>query len=116
LQAMRSRERVADATVQAARGEYTPTLSFQASVGAFTQRQQDIGIALADAQASAERSRASCFTTDSIRQGAGLPGITAQCSAITFTPEQAAAIRAENNRFPFDFTRNPYNLSVGISL
>lgn len=116
LKSMRSRERVADATLKAARGEYTPTLSFQASVGAFTQRQQDIGIALADAAAGAERSRASCFTTDSIRQGAGMPGITAQCNAIAFTPEQAAAMRAENNRFPFDFTRNPYNLSMGISL
>lgn len=116
LEAVRARERVADATLKAARGEYTPTLSFSASVGAFTQRQQDIGIALAQQQASTDRSRESCFTTDSIRTGVGMPSIAAQCAGIVFTPQQAAALRAENDRFPFDFTRNPYTLSVGLSL
>jgi outer membrane protein len=116
MQALEARERVAVAGVRAARGEYTPTLSLQAGVGAFTQRQQDIGIALDDAAAGADRSRASCFTTDSIRQRVNLSPITAQCDAIVFTPQQAAAMRADNDRFPFDFTRNPYNLSMQISL
>ncbi|MHB1298626.1 MAG: TolC family protein [Gemmatimonadaceae bacterium] len=116
LLAMQARERVAEAQVKSARGEYTPTLSFSASVGAFTQKQQNIDIALADAAAGAQRSQASCFTTDSIRVGAGLPSIAGQCSGIGFTPQQAAAMRAENDRFPFDFTRNPYTLSMGLSL
>lgn len=116
LNATRAREEVAVAGVRAARGEYTPTLSLSASVGAFTQKQTDIEIAIAQQQAGTLSSRANCFTTDSIRQGAGLPGITAQCNNIAFTPAQEQAIRDANNRFPFDFTRNPYNLSMTISL
>jgi outer membrane protein len=30
--------------------------------------------------------------------------------------QQAQAIRDANNKFPFDFTRNPYNLSMSLSL
>lgn len=116
LEATRARERVADANVKSARGAYTPTLSFSASVGAFTQQQQDIDIELQRQAAGAASSRASCFTTDSIRVGAGLPSIAGQCSSIAFTPAQAQAIRDANDKFPFDFTRNPYNLSMSISL
>lgn len=116
LNAFRARERVAEQGLRSARGEYTPTLSLSASVGAFTQRQQDIDIELANQAASAARSRASCFTTDSIRRGAGLGGISSQCNAIQFTDAQAAAVRAANDKFPFDFTRNPYNLSATLSL
>jgi outer membrane protein len=116
LEATRARERVAAANVRSARGAYTPTLSFSASVGAFTQKQQDIEIELARQAAGAASSRASCFTTDSMRVGAGMPSIAAQCATIAFTPEQAQAIRDANNKFPFDFTRNPYNLSMSLSL
>ena len=116
LRAVQAREQVAVAGVRSARGEYTPTLSFNASVGAFTQQQTNIDGAVAQAQAGALSSRASCFTTDSLRVGAGMPSIATQCNAITFTPEQAAAIRANNDKFPFDFTRQPYNLSMNISL
>jgi outer membrane protein len=74
LKAVQARERAAAAGVRSARGEYTPTLSFSASVSAFTQKVVD------------------------------LPP--------TATPAQIA----ENRRYPFDFTRNPYNLSAGLSL
>jgi outer membrane protein len=116
LEATRARERVADANVRSARGAYTPTLSFSASVGAFTQKQQDIEIELQRQAAGAASSRASCYTTDSIRVGAGMPSIAGQCGSIAFTPAQAQAIRDANDKFPFDFTRNPYNLSMSISL
>lgn len=116
LLAVRARQRVAVAGVRSAQSEYTPSLSFSASVGAFTQKQTDIGITIAQAQAGALSSQANCLTTDSLRVGAGMPSIAAQCAAIVFTPAQEQAIRDANNRFPFDFTRQPYNLSMGISL
>ena len=116
LEATRARERVADANVRSARGAYTPTLSFSASVGAFTQKQQDIEIELQRQAAGAASSRSNCFTTDSIRVGAGMPSIAGQCNSIVFTPAQAQAIRDANSKFPFDFTRNPYNLSMSVSL
>lgn len=116
LRAAQARERVADAGVRSARGEYTPSLSFSASVGGVAQKQSDISVAIAQAQSQAASSQRSCLTTDSIRVGAGLNSIAAQCAAIQFTPAQEAAIRNGNNDFPFGFTRNPYSLSMGISL
>ncbi len=116
LQAAAARQRVAVAGVRSARGEYTPTVSFSASVGAFTQKQTDVGITVAQAQAQTLSRQASCLSTDSLRVGAGLSSISAQCALIVFTPADEQAIRDANNRFPFDFTRNPYNLSLSISL
>jgi outer membrane protein len=116
LRALQARERVADAGVRAARGEYTPTLSLSANVGGVAQQLQDVNVAIAQAQGSALSRRASCFTTDSMRVGAGMPSISAQCNAITFGAAEEAAVRAGNNDFPFGFTRNPYSLSLNLSL
>jgi outer membrane protein len=78
LKAAMARQAATVAGVRSARGEYTPTLSFSASVSAFTQKTPDIDP--------------------------------------TLPPAQQDAIRASNARYPFDFTRNPYNLSATLSL
>ncbi len=116
LRATRARERVADAGLRSARGEYTPSLSFGASVGGVAQKQSDVAPAILQAQNQALSGQRSCLTTDSLRRGAGLNSIAAQCAAIQFTPAQAEAIREANTDFPFGFTRSPYNLSMSISL
>jgi outer membrane protein len=33
-----------------------------------------------------------------------------------FTPAQEAAIRSENDRYPFSFNKNPWQYSIGFSL
>jgi outer membrane protein len=116
LRALQARERVAEATVKAARGAYTPTLSLQGNVGGVAQTQLDISDD--DAVAAAQGSRlgriASCLTTDSIRVGAGLSGFApGTCDVL---PIDESAIRASHNTYPFGFTRNPYSLSLGLSL
>ncbi len=84
LKAANARATAAQASVNAARGEYTPTLSFSANVSAFTQKQLDF-----------------------IANPAHTP---AQDSAAR------AAFRIANSAYPFDFTRNPYSLSMGLSI
>jgi outer membrane protein len=116
LNALRSRERSADVGVGQARSSYFPTLQLSTGVGGFSQQLRDINGQISDAQFSAIRSRASCFTPDSIRRGVGLPGIGAQCAAIDFTPADEALIRNANETFPFDMTRNPITFSVSLSL
>ncbi len=116
LASLRFREQAAQSAYRAAQGAYLPALSASASFGGFSQKYKDSNYLVNQAAAQAASSRASCFTTDSIRRGAGLPAITAQCNAIQFTDAQADALRASNNDFPFRFTSNPYNLSLGISL
>ncbi len=116
LQALLARESAATQTVRAAQGEYTPTLSFNANLGGFTQKYKDGNYVVNQAIASTASSRSQCFTTDSIRRGAGLPSIGGQCSALVLSDAQANAIRSVNNDYPFKFTSNPYNLSLGVSL
>jgi outer membrane protein len=116
LQSLMFRESAAAQSLRAAQGEYTPTLSFNANLGGFTQKYKDGSYLVNQAAAGTASSRASCFTTDSLRRGAGLSGITSQCNAIAFTDAQASALRNVNNDYPFKFTSNPYNLSLGLSL
>ena len=116
LKAARAREQVAQTTYRQAQGADLPALSANASFGGTSQKYKDPNYLVTQAQASTVSSQRSCFTTDSIRQGAGLAGITSQCNAITFTDAQADAIRSQNNAYPFQFTSNPYNLSIGVSL
>jgi outer membrane protein len=73
-------------------------------------------VLVAAAQSQTLSSQASCFTTDSLRRGAGMPSTAAKCNAIQFTPAQATAIRDANKTFPFDFTSSPYNLALTVSL
>lgn len=116
LIAARSRERSADVGVGQARSSYFPRLSLSTGVGGFSQQLRDINGQIADAKFNAIRSRASCFTTDSIRRGAGLPSIGQQCAAIDFTPADEALIRNANETFPFDMRRNPITFLVQLSL
>lgn len=116
LNALQSRERAADVGVSSARSAYFPTLSLSTGVSGFSQQLTDINGQIQQAQAGALQSRSSCFTQDSLRQGAGLSPITAQCSAISFTPETEKAIRDANAAFPFKMTRSPLDFSVQLSL
>ncbi|MBI1809097.1 MAG: TolC family protein [Gemmatimonadetes bacterium] len=116
LRARRYQVTQANADLRAARGDYLPSVSFNASLGGFTQQYKDNNYLVNQASSSVASSRANCFTTDSIRRGAGLSSIANQCSQIVFSPAAAQALRDQNNTFPFNFTSNPYNLSLGISL
>jgi outer membrane protein len=116
LNALQSRERASDVNVSSARSAYFPTLSLSTGVSGFSQQLTDINGQIFEAQQGALRSRASCFSQDSLRQGAGLSPITAQCNAISFTPETERAIRDGNAAFPFKMTRSPLDFQVSLSL
>jgi outer membrane protein len=116
LKAFRYREQAASAAYRAAQGAYLPSLNASAVFGGVAQQYKDNEYLVTQGRAQVESSRKSCFTTDSIRRGAGMPAITAGCNAISFTDAQADALRDQNSAFPFKFTSNPYNLSLGVSL
>lgn len=116
LKAVRAREQVAQTTYRQAQSAYLPSLSASASFGGTSQKYKDGNYLITQAQAQTVSSQRSCFSQDSLRQGAGLSAITSQCNAITFTDAQADALRAQNNAYPFKFTSNPYNMSIGVSL
>ena len=114
LLALRSREKAAGAGVQLRQGQYAPTLNLSTGWGGNSYEYTNPEFLVNRAQSSTLAAAASCATTDSIRRGAGLTGVN--CSGITFTPEMAAKIRADNNTFPFRFTRSPFAFSAFLSM
>jgi outer membrane protein len=116
LEASRHRLDAARRNVASARSSYFPSLSLSAGVSGFTNRFTDTDALIASGRASAVSARASCIRTEEVRAALGLQNGLAQCDNIAFTPASEAAIRAQQARYPFDFTRNPYNLSANFSL
>ncbi|MBA3645605.1 MAG: TolC family protein [Gemmatimonadaceae bacterium] len=114
--ALRSRKRVAELNVRRERGEYSPTLSLSTGIGGYTYGYVNDNFPVAQAQASTLASKASCIRTEEVRAALSLSNNLASCSAISFTDAQAAALRTQNSKFPFNFTRAPRSITAALSL
>jgi outer membrane protein len=123
LRALNARERAASASVASAKTAFLPSLLVQAGWSGFTQQQSDKNLLLSQSLASAQGSAASCFTNDSIRVGVSLApigncyqsaGLDATGAALD--PAVRRSILAENGKFPFSFTGQPFGISATISL
>ena len=116
LQAARTRDESAKLGVKAAHGSYLPTLQVSTGLGGYTNTFTNPNFLIGQAAAGVTN----CLSQDSIRVGAGLSSQAAQCGALmpdgTLPPSQAAAIRKQNNAFPFGFTRQPFQISATLSL
>ena len=115
LNAARSRESAANVGVSAARTQFLPSLSFQTGFGGTSYQQTNIEPSIAGARLQAENARRSCLSSDSLRVGAGLAP-RGGCDLIQFTDADAAALRAANEQFPFNFTKSPFGYQVSLSL
>ncbi|MEP6689862.1 MAG: TolC family protein [Gemmatimonadaceae bacterium] len=117
LNAIRSREKVATLGVKSARSDYLPSLFVSTGLGGYTYQLADPEGQIKLAQLRAIQSQSSCFTTDSLRRGAGLPGIGSACASLPlFTDADAAAFRNTNSQFPFNFTKQPFAISAQVSI
>jgi outer membrane protein len=116
LNAARARENAAQVQVAQARSQWIPSLGFNTGWSGNATEATNVDPQIAQAMASVEGSRRSCLTTDSLRVGAGLAARGCDGPQYTFTDADAAAIRQQNNAFPFTFDRNPFQYSVGLSL
>lgn len=114
--ALRSRERVSAVNVKSAKGDYLPSLQLSARVSGFTNEFVDAEQYVAGQRASALRSTAGCYSQDSLRVRAGMSSIAGDCAANAFTDATASSLRSANSTFPFQFTRNPYEISASLSL
>jgi outer membrane protein len=116
LQALRTREQAASVGRRRATSTYYPSLQVSAGFGGFTNQFTDGAFAVGQAQSQVLGQRASCFSADSLRVGAGLSSIAGRCEALVFTDADAARVRAANDKWPFAFQREPYTLSAGLSI
>ena len=117
LNALRARSNVASLSVRSAKSQYLPSLQMNAGWGGYTYQYANSNYPVTLAQSQMEGSIHNCYTQDSLRVGAGMPSIHGQCDALPrFTPEIAARVRSQNSQFPFDFTKQPFQISAFLSL
>lgn len=116
LAALRTRTEVASLNVKSVHGEYLPSLQLSTGIAGYTYQYTNSEYPVQLVQQQLLQQQASCYTTDSIRIGAGLPSIGGQCAAYVFTPQMASQIRSANQQFPFGFTRTPWQVAATFSL
>jgi outer membrane protein len=117
LQALRARERSAGWGVKAATSAFGPSLSLQFGWSGFTQQFTNLDPIIAGQQAAFGAQYASCQEDNQIRASAGLP--PNNCAVYDWSmvgPQETAFIRSQNSVFPFDFTSQPFQASLRISL
>lgn len=115
IEAFRAREEAAARGISTAKSSYYPSLQLSANVSGFTNRFTDTDLLISQQRASTAGQQAGCLTTEEIRSRVGLSP-QRDCTTIVFTPDDEAAIRSQQSKYPYDFTRNPYNLSAQFSL
>jgi len=113
--AAKARESAANVQARQMRSAYLPSIGFQTGWSGNSLEQTNIEPQITSARLQTDAARASCFTQDSLRAGAGLTP-RGTCSNIQFTDDDAAAMRARNNQYPFTFSKNPWSYGIGISL
>ena len=113
LGALRSRERAANTNVRARQGSYLPTLSLSTGLGGNAAQFTNAQFLVDQEAASRINNFESCSTMDSLRTGAGMPGLSCASAFPPLSPAEAAAIRSSNT---FDWNKAPRSFSAFISL
>ena len=124
LRALQERETAAQANVRAVRSDFFPRLTAQAGWSGFTQQFTDENQLLAQSLQSAQLAAAQCQFENQIRTGLSLGGVNPDClgsnglnpTGTGFFAAPAQQIRDRNNVFPFNFTSQPFQASLTISL
>jgi len=112
LAAKKSREQASEMGVKLAQTSYLPSLTLSTGYGANSFGYTNSDILVAQATAQAAQSAKSCFSTDSIRVGAGLA--PKGCAPGILSEDKLAEIRASNK--PFSFQKAPYSISAFVSI
>ncbi|MBI4540454.1 MAG: TolC family protein [Gemmatimonadetes bacterium] len=116
LAALRASARAADYGVRMARSTYFPSLSLQAGLSGFTRQANRTDYLIGQAQAAATGRIQQCQALNEIFRRLSDPLPLQDCTEFQLTDTQRRAVLAENDRFPFDFTRQPGVLTLVISL
>jgi outer membrane protein TolC len=130
LRAAQAGREAASIGVRAARSDYLPTFSVSTGLSGFTQQFTNENALLTNQLNGAISSKSNCeFQNDILRRlsephPAPNGGIIADCnefvgldaSGAQLQPEIAQSIRDANSVFPFNFTRQPWSIRLGVSL
>jgi outer membrane protein len=122
LRSLRARRSAASFGVRSAKSEFLPTLSAQAGWSGFTQQFTNEDVLLSQTLSDAQSQASSCQSNNEVRASVGLS--TSDCFAEAgldtqgtgLDPSLTQQIRTANDVFPFDYTRQPFQANLRISL
>jgi outer membrane protein len=118
LRAARAQANAADAGVRMARSSYLPSLNLSAGLTGFARQAGNTDYLVEQARDSWAQQAQSCTLLNQISAGLNqpLPGTPANCGEFALTPDREQAIRDGNRGFPFGYRRDPYAVSLTVSL
>jgi outer membrane protein len=124
LRSLRARQDAATWNVRATRSEFLPTLSLQAGWSGFTQEFTDQSLLLNSTLSGAQSDAADCRFDDQVRTALDLGGQVGDCFGAFGLNSSGTALDARfsqqildaNNVFPFDYTGQPFQANLRISL
>jgi outer membrane protein len=118
LRAARAAESAAEAGVRMARSAYLPSLSLSAGLSGYARQAGNADFLIQQAKSSAAQQAQSCVLLNQISAGLSqpLPNTPADCSGFTVTPDREREIRDSNRVFPFSYSRDPYSMSLTVSI
>ena len=116
LEALRANERASDYGVRMARSSYLPSLSLNASIGGFARQASSTDSQIAQAMAGANSQIDQCEALNELFRRLADPLPTEDCTRFAFSDATRQAINAQNEVFPFDFTRRSPTVSLTFSL
>ena len=116
--AAHANEKAGKASAKAAKMSYLPTLSISGGMSAYTRATADEGALISSAENSILAQKEACEEQNDLnsRLVTPMPGFPKDCSQFVFTDQARRDALAQNNLFPFNFTRQAPSFSMSISL
>jgi len=118
LRSLVAEERARSTEVRVAASGYLPTVQVSAGWSGFTREAVDRQFLLGQARSSATSRREDCEFLNAVSAGLTRPleGYPQDCSRFALTGQQESQILQSNAAFPFDFTPQPFGVSLRVSL
>ncbi|MEJ2678959.1 MAG: TolC family protein, partial [Gemmatimonadota bacterium] len=106
------------AAARSARSRYLPTISLGANWSGFTRQIADNSVIISSLQSSIASQQSQCQYENALnsRLTSPMPGLGGDCSQIQLTDSLKNLAIQQNNVFPFQFERNPFQFTLSISL
>jgi outer membrane protein TolC len=105
------------AAARSARSRYLPTISVGANWSGFTRQIANDNVIISSLQSSIAAEQSQCQFENELnsRLSSPLPGTGGDCSQIQLTDSLRNSALEQNNVFPFQFERNPFQFTLSIS-
>jgi outer membrane protein TolC len=127
IRSLQEQQRADQISVKAAHMDRLPTFAISTGLSGYTQQFTRESVLLNNRLLSAQASEANCAFQNQIIMGLTTPipgGVIPDCKAyagldatgLALQPDIVQGIHESNSVFPFNFTRQPMSVSLGISL